>query len=282
MIKKALTVGLILFITYSVFLLWLAPVGWRASQHQWQQNAIKAQEFIYSEGGFESVIVGSSLSCRLFADSLKGSYNLSFQGQGVFDGLRLIPYKQPVPKYVLIEMNVVMREENVDFTNSLTSPILFSLRKYIPALQQGCQPIAVAGKYISKSISQVQSKRDGNLHSAALFDEMLSIHAEDYRSVPELLDFERTFAALKHHVSKLEAGGSTIIFFEMPVDERLHHLPRPNSIRNYFYRNFPANKYKYIIPDRWNFVTTDGIHLRADEAQRFTNYLKQKIYEFPI
>ncbi|HLZ16795.1 MAG TPA: hypothetical protein VKQ08_07135 [Cyclobacteriaceae bacterium] len=42
-----------------------------SSQHQWQDNLIKAQEYIYGERDTTGdIIVGSSLSCRLAMDSL--------------------------------------------------------------------------------------------------------------------------------------------------------------------------------------------------------------------
>jgi hypothetical protein len=72
-----------------------------------------------------------------------------------------------------------------------------------------------------------------------------------------------------------------ILFFEIPVNYQLNHLPKANLIRKTFYENFPESKYKYIpMPDSEQFITSDGVHLTQDEALTYTIYLKEKMKNY--
>ena len=70
--------------------------------HQWQDNVNKAQQYVY-EKSRDTVMVGTSLSSRIIADSIPMVTSLSFGGCSVEDGLMIILYKGYTPKFILIE-----------------------------------------------------------------------------------------------------------------------------------------------------------------------------------
>jgi hypothetical protein len=287
MIKKTLITTLIAFIAYSAFVAFFAPKWWFASQHQWQDNIIKAQKFIYDDqDSYDNIIVGSSISCRLVMDSLPNTYNLSFSGQSIFDGLEVLRQKNKFPKNIFIEMNFVLRPENENFTSSLNSPILYYPKKILPSLREDKQPIAIIGEQLSfrftakligktKSILGITQKKVNNKKYNVFFDKILKKEIENYSTLPVPLVLNQSFSNLEIYIKELKKKGVNIIFFEMPVDSRLNNLPGAKLIRKTFFEYFPKTRYHYVpIPDSIKYKTTDGIHLNKVDALRYTIYLR--------
>lgn len=282
MIKKTIIASIILFISYAVFIEFLAPQWWSASQNLWQENIVKAQQYVYSSDSTKtSVIIGSSLSERIIMDSLPNTINLSFGGQGIYDGLNTLLEKEEMPKIVFIEMNYVLRTANLEFKNTLNNPVLYLPRKAIVALREDKQPIAVIGKIIadlkSKFTNSKQSENSEKEIDDKLFDKLLQNQIKEYFVTPDSMVVENSFTQLHDYIWFLQNKGVKIVFFEMPTNKRLEQLSRAITIRDKFYQQFPQSKYSYIAlnPD-FNFKTTDGVHLSKEEAINFTNYFKEK------
>lgn len=288
MIKKTILTAFIFFVFYSFFVLY-APKWWYASQNQWQDNVIKAQEFIYNDNDtIQNVIIGSSLSSRLITESFPHTYNLSFGGQSIFDGLKILTHKSYIPKNIFIEMNLVLRPESKEFTKSINSPILYYPRKYIFSLRENKQPIAVFGKISLATLVNLKSIlitnlnyekkntiRNKSTNDNVLFSKTLALQIKDYSQEPSQEILDRSFEILSEYVKILKAKDVNVIFFEMPVNVKLENLPKAKVIRKTFYKYFPASKYNYIpFPNSFKVETTDGIHLNEYEAIKYTTYFK--------
>jgi hypothetical protein len=293
-IKKSIIVTVIAFIGYSLFISFIAPQR-SASQHQWQDNIIKAQKFIYNDrDSIDALIIGSSLSCRLIMDSLPQVYNLSFGGQSIYDGLDILSHKSNLPKHVFIEMNFALRGESKEFTSSLYSPFLYYPKKVFPALREDKQPLALMGSLLNnkvvsvfflklKSLFNLTAKKSStdNTVKRDVFSTMLQLQVDDYSKAPDRGYVQYCFARLKQSLSALEERGVKIIFFEIPVNSTLVDLPKPVAIRSVFYREFPATKYPYIpFAFDVNYKTTDGLHLTREEALSYTIYLRSKMKNY--
>ncbi|MBC7888295.1 MAG: hypothetical protein H7Z13_10410 [Ferruginibacter sp.] len=292
MIKRIFVFAAVLFIVYSLFVIAVAPKWWTASQHQWQANVINAQKFIYDDSdSLNHVLIGSSLTTRLVMDSLPKTYNLSFSGQGIYDGLNILAHKAKIPENIFIEMNLALREESKDFTSGLHTPILYYPKKMLVSLREDKQPIGVAGAQISNKITDpaiLNVKTFFHLaapntvpekeHKNELFNTMLQDQVKNYSELPEQELITQSFTTLKNYITELENKGGKIIFFEMPVNYQLNQLPKAKLIRATFYKYFPTPKYTYIpIPDGVKYQTTDGVHLGRAEALEYTSYLKSKL-----
>jgi hypothetical protein len=284
-IRKSIIIAILLFISYCFFIV-KSPRWWHASQHQWQENIIKAQDFIYeSHDSIKSVIIGTSLSSHIIMDSLPLIYNLSFSGQSIFDGLKILIEKEKLPKTIFVEMNILLKEEDENFISTLTSSILFYPKKYLPALKEDKQPIGVFGKLllvsINKHFTHNKTPKSGSINSekkSLLFNKMLLIKKKDYVKLPEQNLINKQFNQLFKLINIIENKGSKIVFFEMPINSELTNLVQPKVIRNSFYNIFPKSIYKYIpIQDSIQYQTNDGLHLTKDEAVKYTTYLKSKM-----
>jgi hypothetical protein len=278
MIKKSLIAALVFLLLHALFSR-ITHLG--NSQHIWQDNFNKAQRYIYSRDTTLNVIVGSSLSNRLVMDSLPGFYNLALQGQNIYDGLAIIFRKGHIPPKVFIEMNITLGRENKSFTGSLFSPLLYNMRKVLPSLRDEYQPVGQLGKIMMNMISSIQP--DSKLLKSPpvppeVFERMLEIRTEEYSQAPSDEVLHERQGVLRNYVSTLEERGAEVIFFEMPVNERISNLARPCAIREAFLEIFPPDRYRYIsMPDCKDYITRDGEHLGPSEALAYTCFLKSEI-----
>jgi hypothetical protein len=288
MIKKTILTSLVLLIMYSVFVEF-APEWWNASQNQWQENVVKAQHFIYDKNsGVQNVILGTSLSYRMINDSLPDTYNLSFSGESVLTGLAVLTHKTELPKNVFIEMNVVMLPENKELTKTLYTPVIYKLKKRLICLREDKQPLAVIGKIQVHIIERIKSilnpkrtemvyKQNDSDNESLIYNKMVNIQVVEYSKAPDDIALEKSFAALKKYVIFLEEKDINIIFYEVPVNHMLQNLPRAKIIREKFKEYFPVSKYHYIpLPSSMKCETTDGLHLKKNEAIQYTSYFKSE------
>ena len=87
MIKKSIICFVIFAILHLCIVLFNPSVG--MATHQWQDNVLKAQQFLYAEKA-DTVMVGTSLSARIIRDSIPFVKSVSFGGCSVEDGLKII------------------------------------------------------------------------------------------------------------------------------------------------------------------------------------------------
>jgi hypothetical protein len=280
MIRKTLVASVFLLTVFCISAQWLIPTV-QVSQHQWQENLIKAQNFIYtSSDTSQRVIIGSSLAHRIDID---GYYNLSFSGLSIFDGLRIISHVPHPPRKVFIETNMILRREDEQFTGQLINPLLYQLKKYVPALRDGKQPVSLVVDGCYQVLKQLKNKGKVVAPEAVpinlgLFKSMLGYQINAYSKTPGSNELTYAITQLKQFVGALEAKGVEVVFFEMPVNEKLCKLPVSECVRRVFYENFSPTKYAYIVqPGCADYHTTDGVHLSPIEAVRYETYFKSAV-----
>jgi hypothetical protein len=283
MLKKAILSSFLFLFIYALF---IQTKSSGTSQHQWQDNVVKAQRFLYAENLSQNVIVGSSLACRLVTDKLPNTFNLSFPAMTIYDGLNIIFLKKKLPKHVFIETNLVLSQESKDFFSSLDNSILYNARKAFPILRDEYQPVGMLGSAIILSMNKLKTKVDSFLPQKKIityhnnvdeniFQKLLNLQKESYSQRPEEKQIKESFQNLTGYVNSLERKGVNIIFFEMPVNGTLCSLPKAITIRESFFKYFPPTKYQYIpMPPCTEYKTTDGVHLGYDEALKYTSYFK--------
>ena len=292
MIKKALLSFFIIFITYTIIVTYVVNPHKFVSEHQWQDNQIKAQEYLYSNtDSIQNIIVGSSLADRLVVGYLPDIYNLSMGGLGSFDGLQTITKKGVYPKRVFIEMNKLDRKASTDFTTSLNNPVMTFLRKYFISIRDGKQPmgfiaipygekITAYGLYLAQTVvhtiaGEIITREKKGLEEVDMVAKILPRLLEEESHIPNTADLEKDAENLKHYVDILEKNHVTVVFFEMPIQHQLCGLSKPEAIRKQFYKTFPRDKYQYIdMPDCNDYTTTDGLHLDKASAEKYTLLFK--------
>lgn len=295
MIKKALLSFFIIFMTYTIIVTYVIDRHKFVSEHQWQDNQIKAQEYLYSDtDSIKNIVVGSSLADRLIMGYLPDTYNLAMGGLGIFDGLQTITKKGVYPKTVFIEMNKVDRKASIDFTTSLNNPIMTFLRKYFISIRDGKQPtgfmaipygekITAYGVYILQTAvhtvaGKIVTPKEETKDKVDMVAKVLPRLVEDESHAPNAAELEKDIENLKYYVEILEKNNVRVVFFEMPIQHELCGLNKPTAIRNQFYKTFSPDVYHYIdMPNCNDYSTTDGLHLDKQSAEKYTFFFKEEI-----
>ncbi len=289
MIKNTCIVTLSLLILYMLFIRIVDP-WWNTSQNSQQQNIIKAQKYLYQNNtSRQNIIIGSSLSFRLKGDKLKGYTNLSMLGMGISEPLQIISQGKNLPDTLFVEMNVAFKQENTAFLDRLYQPLLFRIKDKAPVLQAENQPVGVAGSLLKHFVISKVLKRIEKLYSSEenreqfqhyMLDELIEEQVKNYIRVPDKEFLDNHFSKLRTYVNILKAKGVKIVFFEMPVNCKLSELPMAITTREYFNRFFPQDRNLYIpLPDCDDYITTDGVHLTANEASIYTYFFKARTRE---
>jgi hypothetical protein len=281
MIKKTFITAFILFACYGTVVM-LIGEKWEGTQHLWQANNSKAQKFMYDETDtLQILILGSSLSTRIRTELIPGAYNLSLAGRSVFDGLRLLGLRKHLPHTIFIEMNMILRPANADFISGLTNPFPFYTKRSLPFFRDHKQPLVLLGtvmdeKIVSPVLSGIKrfiSSRNIGEPDTLVLSKVLEREIKNYSKGPNKIQLDQAFNSLAKEVADLEKKGVTVGFFEMPLHESLCNLPYYKTIRETFYSRFPKEKYNYIDqPPCGEYLTTDALHLRPEEAMRYTQY----------
>ncbi len=293
MIKKTIFTFLILSISYGLFVQISKP-KWLVIQHQWQDNMLKAQSFLFDENRcIENVIVGSSLSDRLIFNDIPGTFNLSFSGLSIFDGLFILQKTELFPKRIFIEINVILKPASKEFIASF-SDISNYLKSHIEAFREINQPLGVLGTKIQLSFTDTFIKKlkykilnfwgTGKSHQKTLpedndfIEKRITEIKKDYNMLPDLIALNVRLKELKQIVDFFTQKGVQVVFFEMPTHPELYQTPFNNCIRRAICKQFPPSEYIYFFsPDCSKFSTTDGLHLRNEEINIYMSYFKSEL-----
>lgn len=287
MIRKTFIAAAVLLICYALFVAYLAPSSWSGTQHSWQDNSIRAEDFIYSEKDtFRHVMVGSSLSSRLDMRALPGIRNLSFAGHSVVDGMELILRSGKHVENLYIEANFPEKRPDPDFTRALFSPLHYP-KKYVSALRDDNRPLSIIGWKMSRNLTRWITGRlhmlTGTLVEQDVRDQdraagLSVIRAGEYAAAPNDTLMEQSLRRIEHYVREIESRGTKVFFFELPVYDGLMDMPRASVSRRSVHERFREPRYRHIpLPDSLAYATTDGIHLTMDEGRRYAKHFMAKL-----
>ena len=271
MIKKTIILFAIIFVVFEAFLS-LNKHNWHSVQYLYQGNIISADKYIFNDAAPKSVIIGTSLSAEIITDSLAGFYNLSMSGMSSLDGLNLIFKRKELPHNVFIEINYFYKTKNDAFISLYDSKIEQFFKKNILALRDEDQPVGLLMSYLKSS---------GNKNTGAdpvvpkkIFVELLNNQIKEY-SLPDTSLIKNSLLELKRYVAKLKLSGINVIFYEMPTNPLLETSLRANIVRHLIIENFSNSRF-IKIPDG-NYDTMDGVHLKKNDAIKYTNYFKREV-----
>lgn len=275
-IARICIIFLAIFIIYNAFLLIFTPQN-TTSQNQWQNNMIFAEDFIYEakinkvakEGVYNAIIVGSSMSARLWGDKLCKAYiyNLAFGGGSALSGLHIIKNANKLPKMIFVESNIAfLRGSDRKMLDSLFG-VDFMLKKYIPALLVKYQPINVFLSLLKRKAGRSVEEKLAKTRNEKLYKDSLQRALQGYNQ--GISGYEADLAELKALLGYFESKGVEIVFFEMPIDESLAHTRQMQESREILRKSFA---YPFLpLPDYAKYQTTDGIHLLERSAFEFSD-----------
>ena len=300
MIRKTLIVFLLLTMGYQC-LLWLMP-PFGNFQHQWQENKVIAERYLYGPRQ-ETVVLGTSLATRLDMQQLPGVYKMTFGGLGIFDGLALLLAKDSFPTRVFIETNFLLRQPNQALIASLQNPMVQKLKRRFSIFRSENQPVGmviegvkvlrrwVKGEPLQKITTPIVSSDtmlhvdysvDTPLMRGDFFAYMMQMEAQKFARAPDSTHLHAQVALLQSQVAALHALGVRVYLFEMPIEQELQELAVPTAIREVLHKAFANNPDITLLPAfDGRYYTEDGLHLGWKEAERFTKEFGNCIKKAP-
>lgn len=284
--KKSLLFFVVLVVLYEVFIR-SVDVWWTLGQNQWHANRIVANNFVFRTREYANVMVGSSMAARLTnkisKDSLPADfYNLSLNGQSLFDGLLILKESGCAPKNLFIETNVLMRNEDPELHSAIFSPLTMNLKKYIKSWRDNYQPIELLYRIRSKKptnadlLSQVEAPRDEKSYKT-----MLAVQLEKNNVPLEEKALKKQVEKLKELVLYFQKKGSHVVLFELPVDSSLCYAKQVTQSRGAIKEAFVPMKCDFIqVPSCNEYRTTDGTHLDVPSVYTYLHYFRNAIGSF--
>ena len=276
-IFKSLITFLLLSSIYTLWILFFNP-SVTTFQNQWVENYATAQEYIYNNNDkkYNIVIVGSSMANRLIEKKLDDEiYNLSFAGSGVITCLNILIKSDKIPKKVLIESNIIERRIDKEMIDRLFTPIVWKIKKYIPLLQEKYKPINIFLSYIFEVLGKTKKDTYRPKPNNEIFEKLL-INNIDSNSVSKNFLNNEEINELKKLIKYLQARGVQIIFFRMPVDQKVANTHSYSERAIFLNKQFNGLLFMPMPVDQ-NYETSDGIHLTYQGAQKFSTTLNKWI-----
>lgn len=290
MIVRSVIAALVFLVGYSLLLPVLRHRVKPAAQHQWQENMVKAETYLYEEGQAPYVIVGSSLSCRLQADKLPaGFYNLSFAGLSLFDGLLVVLQKKQKPKIVFVELNILKRSADAGFAKTMKHPVSGAFKAMLPMFRASGQPTVFAGQYlkqrlsnmvvdpisqsvfhplvkgINQSVFHFERAANNNVGSKMIEMAVREMNTE----LPKGL-LANQLNDLQYLVKTLQQEGVKVILFEMPMAAATENSLQMQELRDEVKKRFSGSVAQLAKPDYSLYTTTDGVHLTDEAAAAYS------------
>lgn len=301
MIRKTLFSFILLFFSYQL-LMWTIP-QFSSFQHQWQENKVIAERYLYGQHQSQ-VILGSSLATRLDMTQLPDYYKMTFGGLGIFDGLAIILTKDSMPETVFIETNFLLRKQNITLKEELQNPVAYKVKKTFTVFRAEKQPVGFAIESIKllrrwfkgdplfktkmasdSTYNKIPETLDSSVRKIddGFFNYMMQSEARKFSTLPDTLLLEQQINLLKTSLNFLTTKGVNVVLFEMPIAKELQNLAVPNAIRQAINEAFADMESVTIWPAFPNFyVTEDGLHLGWKEAKQFTFEFKKRIKKAPL
>jgi len=311
MIKRSLAVTGILFALYSISVLFVKDRPWFFPvEHQWQENLMTAQEYIYERQDSRIVIVGSSMSRMIEQESLPADcFNLSLIGRSLYEGLVIIRRAGARPDIVLAKTNVTLRDLDGRFINGLFNPVLSVVRKRFPPLRAAYSPIRLlqgslrvsrtilARKFprVSRPASNSPDPGFQKVSPKIAKPDTKPVNRESVREMltgppagsknesPDSGEMQARLGELKREIDCLIKEGANVVFFEMPVHPQLYASARAVAERAAFRRTFPPSEYTYLRdPECERYHTTDTVHLDSDAARNYFSELMDEMADLQV
>lgn len=272
LILKSFLICLLFFSFYQLFIThFKADKKNQSYQSWWQENLVKAQQFVYQERTDSILLVGSSMSANL--DLSQGKpyiYNLSFIGGSSLTGLAILKQSKKKPKLILIEMNWIDRAIDGSMVDQLFSPTFGFVKKNLSVLQEINQPVNVIGFSLQNAFHIDKINTELHLDSATFLKTLKNnVKSDDRVDSVSLSNF---LNQTKAFTSYFKSKGINVLYLMIPANPEIEGSRKYKIIRDFLQKQeegiIPSPHFKQL-------KTTDGYHFDKPSAAIYSNYLKK-------
>jgi hypothetical protein len=296
MIKKSLLTALAILLAYHFTYPHLSKRFYRVNGQQ-RQNFDRAQAYVFGPGREKHVVIGSSMSWELNADVMGADWRkLSFPGCSVLTAFEIMRKSGKYPAVLLVETNQCFWDANGDILNDVFNPVMAPPRRHSPIFLEEARPsnfvAGIAEAFVRngcKAGSALAATGDGPTAEAKagtqglspeMFEKILKHDREQMDLALPQGPLDARVKRIGEHVDFLRSKGCICILFEMPIHPSLTDLKIPATVRSAMQARFPRERYDWLAFDKsGTYQTSDGIHLRYEDAERLTGALVQQVGE---
>lgn len=250
--------------TAYVGLVQIVPFSVDYGQNQPDTNLLRVEDYLFKPDR-DTVLAGSSLTFLLSPSRLgDGIANIAMSGDSPATDLALLALSGAAPKLVLVEINQLWLSVNMNVVESELRFPNRQLHKGLRAFRAGYDPANLFGRAL-----QALTKKS-NTESVPPADEVRKLvpdKQKEMASPPDPEKLRRDLAQVESYLQMLQARGTKVGFYEMPIDSSLTNLPREAVLRQEVLMKFPPGRFcwlKLSLPG--GARTIDGIHLIAEDA----------------
>jgi hypothetical protein len=272
-ILQSVFVCIVLLLGYQVLLKYQELKKLETFQSWWQENEIKAQNYVYSKEKYSKVLVGTSLSANLILNKNKPFiYNLSFIGGGSLTGLEIIKKSNKLPDTLIIEMNWIDRNIDDGLINKLFNPIGRTIKQNISALQEENQPVNYLSNILAQNFNIEKINTELNLDPIR-FDKAVKESAYSDNQV-DSLNLTNYLKQIKNYASYFKQKEVKVFYLIIPVHPLIAQSKKYSIVRN-----FLSPQEDEVISKLGNqsLITTDGYHFTKESAIIYSNQLKNRL-----
>ncbi len=273
-------------------------IHWPAkSLSQWEDNTRAVEHFLFEvdKEKVNTIIVGSSLSYRMTAQKSTcpdSVVNLALGGMSLFDGLAILKRSGEIPKYLLVEVNVIYRDAKANYSDQFFIPGMYQLNGYLLGFREQYRPLTFAqyifmgtsnriGRFIGSDKQNQPLKASVESSDQQVNNKItdLIIHhknktIDSYKEILKNTDWKNIFTEFEDQMEYFQKRGSKIILFEMPTAKEVL-----DSELNVFIRNrLKGKSYSGYIEAQPSYPTTDGIHISIGDANDFMYKMLPLVY----
>jgi hypothetical protein len=276
MIRKTIISALIFYLAYNLFLALGKPEP-GPGQHQWQKNIILKQNYADNHLNDQVLIVGTSLTARIYNYMLpNGYYNLALGGGSIYQGLELIKQSPKKPKYILIESNLFYNDFKPENESEVFDPVMMKLRKNIPSFREENQPANIMTSLVNAI--QKTSKQKYESTDPASRQLLLNEKMQEYNKPLNMDTVDHNLDLLKSYVNYFQAAGVKIIFYETPIHCELLNTVRYKTGRAKILAAFPPSSYVWLPhPDCSAYTYADGHHMVFSSAYDYSKWFLSQL-----
>src|SRR5262249_51797817 len=145
------------------------------------------------------------------------------------------------------------------------------LPRLVPAMATQNMPVNLVFDLLARRTPTAAPPVDEAAFAAAL-----QVQRDVYAHEVPAAVLARNIDTLKAQARHLEAGGTRIVFFELPVHPTLEDTPRARQIRAAYAAAFPAHRHIGVseLSEGLAVRTIDGVHLALDEVPPVGRHLR--------
>jgi hypothetical protein len=218
----------------------------------------------------EIVLVGSSLTVRLKEEYFATPHvrNLGLAGESPVTGLEIVANQQRLPRFVLIEANLLLRPPDAALVEKYSKssnvvPLFFRPIRFAVAAYENWHHAPLTHEQAFSNIEKLLKQPPSNLVNGAQVDLAL----QQFNALDPTAVVQANASRVEQLISSIEQRGSHALLFEIPYSEPIEVSRTANTVRGIVHT-------KFLAPERWlriefsrdNLRWADGIHLDQRSA----------------